>query len=407
MRWMSVLLAALLLSGCVGDKAEYVHSVWRPAAGTEAERNVWYVTDRAADKDWQGGFGKHWSDTLSCGSVVAVIPAMSLAGEPYATGHLKPGAEKRMSCGNDLEVVAIAIGADASARHCRDVLIYIHGFNTLFDGAMLRAGQIGNDTEFPCPVIAFSWSSEGEVDRYIADVEHSAYAAPEFESLLRALAKQGLRADILGHSIGTRIALSALSAMAHERDAPQGEFVDQLILAAADVGADPVNNDFLHLLNDAQPFVRRTTVYASAGDAVLAVSAIAHGSVARAGHLPRHDRALEVPEGDHAIDIVDATQAPAELLGHSYFGLSYEAVSDIALTLNGATVAQRMGRIDGWPLTLVCKPPQGSAACDAAHPHYVLNVLPSRRPDFWIRLVRRIVPILPRIELAPLSGSDE
>jgi len=406
MRWITALLVALPLSGCVSDKAEYVHSVWRPPNGAGAERTVWYVTDRAVDKDWPGGFGKHWSDALSCGSVVSVIPAMSLAGQDIPTGILKPGAQRAIPCGG-MDPFAVRLAAEARAKRCTQVLIYVHGFNTLFDGAVLRAGQIANDAEFSCPAVAFSWSSEGEVDRYIADIEHSAYAVPEFENLLRALAKQGLRIHILGHSIGTRVALSALSAMARGLEAPKGEFVGELILAAADVGADPANNDFMRLLDDAQRFVHRTTVYASAGDAVLAVSAIAHGNIARAGHLPRRDRALEVPEGDHAVDIVDATQAPAELLGHSYFGMSYEAVSDIALTLNGATVTQRLGKVDGWPLTLVCKPPEGEARCDAAHPHFVLNVMPERRPDFWIRLIRKVVPILPRIELAPLSGSDE
>ncbi|MBV8977383.1 MAG: alpha/beta hydrolase [Alphaproteobacteria bacterium] len=406
MRPFLALFLALLVSGCVGDKAELVHSVWRPADGAAVERTVWYATDRAADKDWPGGFGKHWSDALSCGRTVAVLPAMSLVGEDISTGHLKPAAQAPLACA-DLDAFAARLAGEAHAKNCNEVLIYVHGFNTLFDGAVLRAGQLANDAQMPCPALAFSWSSEGEVGRYIADIEHSAYAVPEFEALLRGLAKSGMHVDILGHSMGARIALSALASMARHREPPPDDFVGELILAAADVGADPVNDDFAHLLGDARPFVHRITVYASSGDAVLAVSAVAHGDVARAGHRPLGDRALAAAGPDHAVDIVDATDAPAELLGHSYFGLSYEAVSDIALVLHGATVAQRLSKIDGWPVTLVCRPVEGESGCDPRLPHYVLYVDPARRPDFFVRLVRRLVPLLPRIELAPLNPSGE
>jgi esterase/lipase superfamily enzyme len=391
------ILMALALSGCVGDKAEYVHSVWAPPGGADQERSVYFATDRAADKDWQGGFGKHWADNLSCGSVVAVVPPDGAAGEP--TGHLKPGSQAAMSCGGGAEDFARAIAADARARNCNEVLIYVHGFNTLFEGAALRAGQLALDTRSDCVAALFSWSSEGEVGRYVADIEHSSYAVPELEAFLRALAASGLQVDIVAHSIGTRIALASLASMARHPDPPRAEFVGEMILAAGDIGADPVNNDFAHLLADARPFVRRTTIYASGQDAVLAVSAVAHGDVPRAGRRPLSDRKL----ASNAVDVIDASDAPAELLGHSYFGMSREAVSDIAATLRGVTVAQRMSA----PATLACKPPQGGTACDPVLPHYVLIVAPDRRPDFWVRLVRSLAPLVPRIELAPLTSSGE
>src|SRR5579862_261627 len=392
------ILTALALSGCVGDKAEYVHSVWAPPGASDQERSVYFATDRAADKDWQGGFGKHWADELSCGSVVAVVPPDGEAGEP--TGHLKPGSAAAMSCGGDAADFARAVAADARARGCNEVLIYIHGFNTLFEGAVLRAGQLALDTRSGCVAALFSWSSEGEIGRYVADIEHSSYAVPELEAFLRALAAQGMRVDIVAHSIGTRIALASLSSMARHPDPPPAGFVGEMILAAADVGADPVNNDFAHLLADARPFVRRTTIYASGGDAVLAVSAVAHGDVPRAGRRPLGDRKLATAG---IVDVIDASDAPAELLGHSYFGMSREAVSDIAATLRGATVESRISP----PATLVCKPRKDAASCDPVLPHYVLDVAPDRRPDFWVRLVRSLAPLVPRIELAPLTSGGE
>jgi esterase/lipase superfamily enzyme len=394
------IFAALLLSGCVGDKAENVHSAWPSPDGRDRERSVFYVTDRApGGPDGQpggpwGGYTKAWTGRLSCGSAVAVIPPLGRKDEP--SGHIKDGTLAPMACGTGTAELAAAIAAQARKTGCSDVLVYVHGFNTLFDGALLRAGQLALDTSWACPVAMFSWASEGDVGRYIADIEHSGYAAPELEAFLRALDRQGLRADILGHSIGARLTLSALASSASHDEKPSAGFVRVLILAAADVGADSDNNDFVHLMDAAAPFVHHTTVYASRGDAVLAVSAIAHGDVPRAGHRPHGDLVLE---SGGKVDVIDCTDAPAELLGHSYFGMSYEALSDIALVLREVPTAARLIDDDGRPATL-------SRRRNPAL-HDVLKVAPGRRPDFWVRFIRTLAPLVPRIELAPLTGSPE
>jgi esterase/lipase superfamily enzyme len=295
--------------------------------------------------------------------------------------------------------IASAIALAARTRNCNEVFLYIHGFNTLFDGAVLRAAQLVDDTKSGCIAAAFDWTSEGEIGRYVPDIEHSAYAAPLLAEFLRALSARGLRIDVLGHSMGNRLLLQSLSALARRTDTPREGFIDQAILAAADVGADPANNDFAHLLNDARPFAHRITIYASTGDAVLAVSAVAHGDVPRAGHRPIGDGKLQTPHAaDHIVDVVDATDAPAELLGHSYFAMSFEAIGDIALILRDTPIQARTD-------TLICKSHDGP--CDPAFPHYHLIVADDRKPDFFVRLIRKLAPLVPRIELAPLTGSAE
>lgn len=399
-RWRMAAALALgaALSGCVGDKAEFVHSVWRPADAAPTVSTVYYVTDREPDAAWPGGFAKHWGDAPSCGATEATIPPLNLPDQPIPTGTIRPIST--LQCGDGLSGIAEAIALASRNRNCNEVFLYIHGFNTLFDGAVLRAAQLVDDTRSGCVAAAFDWTSEGEVGRYIPDIEHSAYAVPLLADFLRALSAHGLRIDILGHSMGNRVLLQALATLSHRADRPRADFIDQAILAAADVGADPVNNDFAHLLDDARPFAHRITIYASAGDAVLAVSAVAHGNVPRAGHRPIGDGRLQTPKAtDHIVDVVDATDAPAELLGHSYFGLSSEAVSDTALILRDTPIAARTD-------TLVCKS-HDDGPCDPALPHYHLIVADSRKPDFFVRLIRKLAPLVPRIELAPLTGSPE
>jgi esterase/lipase superfamily enzyme len=397
-RIAAVLALGAMLSGCVGDKAEFVHSVWRTGDAAPTVSTVYYVTDREPDRAWPGGFAKHWGDQASCGTTEATIPALNLPGQKIPTGAIR--ALSNISCGDDISGIASVIAAAAREKTCNEVLLYIHGFNTLFDGAVLRGAQLVDDTHTGCIAAAFDWSSEGEVGRYIPDIEHSAYAAPRLASFLRALDATGIRIDILGHSMGNRLLLQALAVLAQHSDPPRANFINQMILAAADVGADPVNNDFAHLLGDARPFARRITIYASHGDAVLAVSAVAHGNVPRAGHRPINDGKLQTPNAtDHVVDVVDATDAPAELLGHSYFGLSAEAISDTASILQDTPIANRTA-------TVICRS-HDDGPCDPALPHYFLKVPDNRKPDFFTRLVRKLAPLVPRIELAPLTGSPE
>jgi hypothetical protein len=56
--------------------------------------------------------------------------------------------------------------------------------------------------------------------------------------------------------------------------------------------------------------------------------------------------------------------------------------------------------------TLVCKT-HDNGPCDPALPHYYLIVANDRKPDFFVRLIRKLAPLVPRIELAPLTGSPE
>ncbi|HVZ92281.1 MAG TPA: alpha/beta hydrolase [Rhizomicrobium sp.] len=398
---IAALALCVSLGGCVGDQAERVHSVWRPADLQWRTERVFFVTDRVHSSMW-GGFGKEWSDRAACGSREAVVPPANLASEPVANG--KVSREPDIACagaGGPLSGAAHAIAEAARRKGCDRVLIYVHGFNTLFDGAVLRAGQMALDAQSGCVAAVFSWSSEGVESRYVADIEHSAYATPLLEAFLRALARERLRIDILAHSVGARVTLSALASMAAHDNPPPENFIDQLILAAADVGVEPLNNDFFHLLDDARPFVRRTTIYASAGDAVLVVSEGVHGEVPRAGREPAADRLKQTPEAErpaaqHLVDVVDATDAPAELLGHSYFGLSYEAVRDITLALDGVPAERRLRPEDGWPATLVCKP-EGKP-CGASRPRYALKVAPDRKPSWISRFIRRLAPILRRVD---------
>ena len=380
LRNFALAAAALLLSGCMTLSASLRHddirSVWGPGRTLPAH-TIFFATDR--EPDGAGGFGQNWGGVARCGrAVVRIANAVSqVAPDPV----LEPlGCEGPAQMGQ----FARAIATDAKSRNCTRVLVIVHGFNLSFRNAMLHGSQIATDTQWPCATLLLNWSSEGLFNRYAVDIERSGYAVPLLIDLVRALNAAGLKPDLLGHSMGARIALSALAALCPE-PAP---IVNELILIAADVGAEPGNDDFGRLLQRDAACARRATIYASDNDLALMASESIHGGVPRAGQRPL--QALQYAAASPNVDAVDATLGPGDPSGHAYFVFAYEALDDMMWLLHGDTLAQRAGRG-----TLVCTGAPGSN-CAAGGGRYSLKVAKDRQPGLSQRVLRAIWPaILP------------
>jgi esterase/lipase superfamily enzyme len=387
MRWVAPVLAAAL-AGCAVDDSGPVRSIWRPENAQPSNVNVVYVTDREADPKAAGGYNTRWADKASCGTAQAVIPVALKPGEKPQYGYVAKTTPSECSNGKFALARAVAlIEAQAKARNCRSVFLFVHGFHTGFDGAVLRAAQVARDAQTGCAVAAFSWSAEIDVDRYVSDLEHSDYSQPLLAEFLRELAESGLRVTILGHSLGSRLTLMTLSGLAHGREKVRQGFIDELVLAAADIGTDPSNNDFEHLMRDAAPYAKRTTIYVSSLDSVLEISRREHGGVPRLGNAT--DLGFRPDDTNHVVDVIDASESLADRLDHSYYSMSPETVADMTLVLAGVPVENRLTAKSGWPPTLVC----GKQAPCAPQ----LNVPEGREPRFVTRLIIKLLPFVPLV----------
>jgi esterase/lipase superfamily enzyme len=390
---LAVLALAGLLAACAMDDSGPVRSVWRPANGKPSTLGVVYLTDRQPDATAPGGFGKAWADKASCGVAEAIVPAAALPGEEPQYGYIAKTWPRACATDKGLLAGTVAdIEAQAKARHCNSVFLFVHGFHTGFDGAVLRAAQVGHDTQTSCAIATFGWSSEVKLDRYLPDMEHSEYSFPFLSELLRALADSNLHVTILAHSTGARLVLGVLSGFAHSRFPVRNGFIDELVLVAADVGNEKTNDDFSHLLADAAPYARRTTIYASKMDGILLVSKYAHGGVPRAGHDPEADLAYRADDKMHVVDVIDASGARADLLDHSYFAMSTEAVADMSLALAGVPTADRLTAQGGWKPTLVCGNVENSP-CDKDS-RFALAVGEDRHPRLVSRILLKLIPLM-------------
>ncbi|HEY5338498.1 MAG TPA: alpha/beta hydrolase, partial [Rhizomicrobium sp.] len=195
-------------------------------------------------------------------------------------------------------------------------------------------------------------------------------AEPLFGGLLRALSDAGIKTQIVAHSMGTRLALEALG--------QNGARADQVVLTAADIGIAQDDDQFLTLTRAAASHFTRLTVYASRGDAVLAISKRFNNGVPRLGREPLAAYRADAPK----VDVIDVSNVPGDYTGHNYYGLSYEIIADMALTLDGVPAPARLK-------------PRGIAAPtllpgDDGLP-YRLNVADDRTPGFFTRLLRWVV----------------
>jgi esterase/lipase superfamily enzyme len=389
-RWLrraALLCVALALSACtLSDSLRHddIRSVWARPDNAAIEQTVFFATDREAD-DSALGYGLHWSAQSHCGIGQVTIPT---AFQPGAMPRwVKADKPRTIECDgkNDMEAFAQAIAAAARLKNCGRVLLFVHGYNQTFQSALYRTAQLANDTQWGCVTALFSWASEAKFDRYIADVERSGYAVPVLIDIVRELQRSGLKVEVIAHSMGNRMTMTALAAICGRQPA---ELVDQLLLVSPDVSAEHDNDDFGHLLRHSATCVHRATIYASDNDLILITSEGVHGGIPRAGRVPEKD--LQYAAAN--IDVVDASDAPGDPFGHGYVVLSYEMMDEMMWTLAGLPIEKRAGpEALGGP-TLKC--------ADNATPcgRFALRVAPERGPDFQTRLLRRLWPLIFRVQ---------
>jgi esterase/lipase superfamily enzyme len=160
----------------------------------------------------------------------------------------------------------------------RDVLVFVHGYNTNFADAAFRFAQIVHDSGFKGVPVLFTWPSRGELLQYPYDRESAFYSRDYLELTLRAIARDlgTTRMDILAHSMGTLLTLEAVRQAAIRGDGTFGGKLRNVILAAPDVDLDVFKTQMRQIK-------RPVTVFVSDDDRALAFSRRFAGDKTRLG----------------------------------------------------------------------------------------------------------------------------
>jgi esterase/lipase superfamily enzyme len=218
------------------------------------------------------------------------------------------------------------------------VLVFVHGYNTLYEEAVYWLAQIVHDSGFQGTAVLFAWPSRGKAPLYLADREASTYSRDYFEQALLKVSKlpEVKEINILAHSMGNWLAVESLrQAKMNGHGDFNGKLAD-VILASPDLDV----NVFRTQLDVIGKLPRPMTVLVSGDDKALALSTMLAGDVDRAGRVTADDaRAIAAAER-YNLKVVDLTAVDdGDGNHHSKYSKSAAVIDAIGKKLKGQTPA--------------------------------------------------------------------
>lgn len=216
----------------------------------------------------------------------------------------------------------------------KQILVFIHGYNTTFEDAARRSAQLFYDLEFDGVPVFYSWPSQGRELAYTVDENNASFSVPHFERFLTRIARESgaEQVHVIAHSMGNRILTRALRRMAETKHYGKGTRFRNVVLAAPDVDAAAFKNDFAPQIANG---IQRVTLYASSNDAALKKSMEVHGGYPRAGESGAN--LVVLPN----LVTIDVSQLDTSLSDHSYYASHRSVVSDIYQLLRGQPPGKR------------------------------------------------------------------
>jgi esterase/lipase superfamily enzyme len=277
-------LAGLALSGCETDLAG---AFGGPAvAATTAQPVQVFV---ASTRKGEHGAA---SQTLSSDGVhyaldILTIPPGHRAGsieEPIfgaanARDHIVLAGERTLDSDEFKSELASHVSGRIGVN--RDVLVFVHGFNTPFDEARDRTAQIVADSRFGGVAVLFTWPTKHELFGYVSDKDNATASRDALQSLLQEIgATPGVgKVHVLAHSMGGWLAMEALRQEAIAGDRDLSGHLGDVMLASPDIDMDVFAGQMARL----RP--ANVTVFATANDRALSLSSAIAQSRQRVGAI--------------------------------------------------------------------------------------------------------------------------
>jgi esterase/lipase superfamily enzyme len=215
-----------------------------------------------------------------------------------------------------------------ASRNFQDqALVFVHGYNNLFDDALFRTAQIAYDLKYDGAPFLYSWPSGAGIAGYPYDSNSAQQAEQYFSQFLQMVLKEtgAQNVSIIAHSMGNQLLLQALRNL--DRSHPEVARINQIILAAPDVDRD----SFQFLAAQIRDVGKGITMYASSNDVALGISRRFAGGVPRAGDVPVGLGPIVVG----GVDTIDVSALSTEYLSlnHSSYAEKTGLLKDIELVL--------------------------------------------------------------------------
>lgn len=162
----------------------------------------------------------------------------------------------------------------------RDVLIFVHGFNTTLDEARFRLAQLTADGRFGGVPVLFTWPSTNSVLSYVSARENATISRDALTKLLTDVSRTpGVgRIHILAHSMGAWLSMEALRETSIGGQRHLDGKLGNVMLAAPDIDLSVFRQQMQRIGAGAN-----VAVFSSTGDRALSLSSTIAGDRPRLG----------------------------------------------------------------------------------------------------------------------------
>ncbi|MDB5650385.1 MAG: uncharacterized protein JWL62_1905 [Hyphomicrobiales bacterium] len=332
------LTLAALLSGCMGTGLDGMSASTGSmfgASDTQAARTtpIFIATTRKVTSGMPGETvadgGAHYSI-----SMVSVPPGHQ-AGAVEAPSFGKPNPAKHFAVvggrGLEPEDFRLQLATYLSGRvgSNRDILLYVHGFNTSLDEARFRLAQLVNDGRFGGVAVLFTWPSESNMFSYVSDKESATASRDALQKLMKDLSQvEGVgRVHVLAHSMGAWLAMEALreNAIAGSRNL-NGRLGD-VMLAAPDIDLSVFRQQLTRIPG------ANISIFVSSHDRALSLSSRLAGARPRVGALDPGSAKDRAELTKFGVKVYDLSSESTGFIGHSLYGDVPQVVRTIGAQL--------------------------------------------------------------------------
>ncbi len=327
--WPAHLLVALILSGCAANALTGISFFGGQPGAAPHTHLVFVVSTRKSDAG--PGANQMRADGADYSLQILSVPPHHKVGEIERPMFGAPDPSKdfveisrreldEQSFRNELATnISGRIGSN------RDVLLYVHGFNTSYDDARFRLAQIVEDGRFGGIPVLFTWPSSDNLLDYEAARESATASRDTLANLLKDLSEVPDigKIHILAHSMGTWLSMEALRQRAIAGSPDLNGKLGIVMLAAPDIDLS-VFREQLRLLDPSH-----VSVLISAHDKALSLSETLAGDRPRVGALdPRKpgDRAVLARLG---VKVYDLSGESTGLIGHDTYADAPDVVRSI------------------------------------------------------------------------------
>jgi esterase/lipase superfamily enzyme len=249
----------------------------------------------------------------------------------------------------------------------RDVVLYIHGFNTSYDEARFRLAQIVADGRFGGVAVLYTWPAAGSLLDYGAAKESATIARDALSKLIHRLSEVPDigRLHILAHSMGAWLAMEAMRENAISGSPDLNGKLGDIMLAAPDIDL----NVFRQQLARLDP--SHVSILVASNDRALSLSRRLAGDRPRLGALDVNDPKDRAALEELGVKAYDLSPESTGWIGHATFASAPPAVRTIGAQLTGkrpqdANVQAVLGErpVDSKIIAV----PLGSSSTPAANP---------------------------------------